>query len=83
VDPSTYDPLARRNKEDKEDKEIKVPDSELEGFDDEPQASKVVDRRWYERNKHIYPMSTWEEYDAKQDYTNGVKKDTEGNSFFF
>jgi protein FAM50 len=79
----TYDPLARRDKEDKEDKASKMPDSELEGFGDEPQASMVVDRRWYERNKHIYPMSTWEEYDPKQDYTNGVKKDTEGNSFFF
>lgn len=83
VDPAAYDPLARKDKEDKEDKTNKVPDNELEGFNDEPQASKVVDRRWYERNKHIYPMSTWEEYNAKQDYKNGVKKDTEGNSFFF
>ncbi|KAE9963898.1 hypothetical protein BLS_008829 [Venturia inaequalis] len=82
-DPATYDPLARKDREEKEDASSKVPDRDLEGFNDDPQASKVVDRRWYERNKHIYPMSTWEEYDAKMDYKNGVKKDTEGNSFFF
>ncbi|TID21406.1 putative rhamnogalacturonate lyase A [Venturia nashicola] len=83
IDPASYDPLARRDREEKDGTTIKIADRELEGFNDDPQATKVVDRRWYERNKHIYPMSTWEEYDAKQDYKNGVRKDTEGNSFFF
>lgn len=26
-------------------------------------AAKVVERRWYERNKHIFPASRWEVYD--------------------
>lgn len=26
---------------------------------------KVVDRKWYERNKHIFPASRWEVYDPK------------------
>lgn len=26
-------------------------------------AAKVVERRWYERNKHIFPASRWEIYD--------------------
>lgn len=60
-----------------------IPDSELEGFDHDPSLTKVVDRRWFERNKHIYPASTWEEFDATRDYSTGVRKDTEGNAFFF
>ncbi|SMR61745.1 unnamed protein product [Zymoseptoria tritici ST99CH_3D1] len=58
-------------------------DSELEGFEDDPNMTKVVDRRWYERNKHIYPASTWEEYDATRDYSTGVRKDKDGNNMFF
>jgi protein FAM50 len=30
---------------------------------DESHAAKVVERRWYERNKHIFPASRWEVYD--------------------
>jgi len=26
-------------------------------------AAKVVERRWYERNKHIFPASRWEIFD--------------------
>ena len=26
-------------------------------------AGKVVDRHWYNRNKHIFPASRWETYD--------------------
>jgi protein FAM50 len=26
-------------------------------------AGKVVDRHWYERNRHIFPASRWEPYD--------------------
>ena len=25
----------------------------------------MVDRKWYERNKHIFPASRWEVYDPK------------------
>ncbi|KAI9836353.1 MAG: hypothetical protein M1819_001382 [Sarea resinae] len=55
----------------------------LEGSTDDPTFTKVVDRRWYERNKHIFPASVWEDFDPAKDYTKGVKKDTEGNAFFF
>ena len=58
-------------------------DSELEGFNDDPSLTKVVDRRWYEKNKHIYPASVWEEYDPSKDYTKGIRKDASGNSLFF
>lgn len=59
------------------------PDSELEGFNDDPNLTKVVDRRWYERNKHIYPASAWEDFDPDRDYSTGVRKDKDGNAMFF
>lgn len=31
-------------------------------------AGKVVDRHWYNRNKHIFPASRWEVYDPEIDY---------------
>ena len=58
-------------------------DRHLEGVNDDPNFTKVVDRRWYERNKHIFPASVWEEFDPGKDYANGVRKDAEGNAFFF
>lgn len=35
---------------------------------DESHPGKVVERRWYERNKHIFPASRWEIYDPAKDY---------------
>ena len=58
-------------------------DRNLEGVNDDPNFTKVVDRRWYERNKHIFPASVWEEFDPTKNYANGVRKDAEGNAFFF
>lgn len=55
----------------------------LEGADGDPAETKVVDRRWYEKNKHIYPASTWQEFDAEKDYKTEVRKDAGGNTFFF
>ncbi|OAA74272.1 XAP5 domain-containing protein [Akanthomyces lecanii RCEF 1005] len=55
----------------------------LEGADEDPMETKVVDRRWYERNKHIYPASTWQDFDPEMDYTNQVRKDGGGNTFFY
>lgn len=61
-----------------------LPDiSTLEGAADDPIVTKVVDRRWYERNKHIYPASMWQEFDPEKDYQNEVRKDAGGNTFFF
>ena len=31
-------------------------------------AGKVVHRSWYEKNKHIFPASRWEQYDPLKDY---------------
>lgn len=61
----------------------KADTSHLEGATDDPNFTKVVDRRWYERNKHIFPASVWEEFEPGKDYANGVRKDAEGNAFFF
>lgn len=60
-----------------------IPDAELEGSADDPALVKVIDRRWYEKNKHIYPMSIWEDFDVNRDYSQGGRKDREGNNFFF
>jgi len=57
--------------------------STLEGANEDPTFTKVVDRRWYERNKHIYPASMWQEFDPEKDYTSEVRRDTGGNTFFF
>mmetsp|Transcript_52323 Transcript_52323/g.126536 ORF Transcript_52323/g.126536 Transcript_52323/m.126536 type:complete len:280 (+) Transcript_52323:2384-3223(+) len=35
---------------------------------DESHPGKVVERRWYERNKHIFPASRWEIYDPSKQY---------------
>ncbi|KAI9305784.1 FAM50A protein [Cunninghamella echinulata] len=35
---------------------------------EESHAGKVVERSWYERNKHIFPASRWETYEHSKDY---------------
>ena len=35
---------------------------------DESHAGKVVERHWYEKNKHMFPASRWEVYDPKKSY---------------
>ncbi|EPS43374.1 hypothetical protein H072_2653 [Dactylellina haptotyla CBS 200.50] len=50
---------------------------------DDPTVTKVVDRRWYERNKHIFPASMWETFDPNKDYANMIRRDKSDNSFFF
>ncbi|KAI1373310.1 XAP5-domain-containing protein [Hypoxylon crocopeplum] len=56
---------------------------DLEGASDDPAFTKVVDRRWYERNKHIYPASVWQEFDPDKNYQNEVRRDLGGNTFFY
>jgi len=34
----------------------------------ESHAGKIVDKKWYERNKHIFPASRWEMYDASKTF---------------
>ncbi|EKM82535.1 hypothetical protein AGABI1DRAFT_82301 [Agaricus bisporus var. burnettii JB137-S8] len=35
---------------------------------DESHAGKVVERGWYQRNKHIFPASRWEVFDPEKSY---------------
>lgn len=35
---------------------------------DESHPGKVVERQWYERNKHIFPASRWEIFDPAKEY---------------
>ena len=53
----------------KEDGPVSQPnDEELEGANTDPALTKVVDRRWYEKNKHIFPASLWREYEPGEDF---------------
>lgn len=69
-----------------DDPESRLEDEELEGADADPSFTKVVDRRWYERNKHIFPASLWREYEPGEEFVEKMKstrRDAEGNTFFF
>ncbi|KAJ9613322.1 hypothetical protein H2200_003264 [Cladophialophora chaetospira] len=59
---------------------------EVEGHNDDPTLTKVVDRRWYEKNKHIYPASVWKEFKAGKEFeetTKGGRRDAQGNAHVF
>ncbi|CAO3627579.1 unnamed protein product [Mucor hiemalis] len=43
---------------------------------DESHAGKVVERSWYERNKHIFPASRWEVFDPAKSYGKYKIKDS-------
>jgi len=49
-----------------EDIRIGAVDSRVEK--DESHPGKVVERRFYDRNKHIFPASRWEVFDPTKDY---------------
>ena len=76
--PESYNPLSNPSKAKKPQEKLPV-----EGTDDDPTYTKVVDRRWYERNKHIFPASVWQTFDPEKDYQTEVKRDMGGNAFFF
>ncbi|OBT68539.1 hypothetical protein VE03_01691 [Pseudogymnoascus sp. 23342-1-I1] len=81
--PENYNPLSRPSKNKSGTPSAAVPIGDLDGANDDPTFTKVVDRRWYERNKHIYPASVWQEFDPEKDYQTEVKRDVGGNAFFF
>jgi protein FAM50 len=61
-------------------------DDQLEGADKDSSETKVVDRRWYEKNKHIYPASLWHEYEPGKEFEEkmtSTRRDAQGNTFFF
>lgn len=59
------------------------PNEEPEVGTEDPALTKVVDRRWYERNKHIFPASVWSNYDPNVNYKGMIRRDREQNSYFF
>ncbi|KAH0553474.1 hypothetical protein GP486_006456 [Trichoglossum hirsutum] len=81
--PDSFNPLSKPSAKTKNSSKLDPADERLEGFKDDPNTTKVVDRRWYERNKHIFPASVWEEFDPEKDYARAVRRDTGGNAFFF
>jgi protein FAM50 len=81
ADLDNYNPLSIPSAKPKATEE--TPKTDLEGLNDDPTFTKVVDRRWYERNKHIFPASVWQEFDPEKDYQKEVKRDLGGNAFFF
>ncbi|CAG7922299.1 unnamed protein product [Penicillium olsonii] len=63
-----------------------INDDQLEGADKEFSETKVVDRRWFEKNKHIYPASLWHEYEPGKEFEEkmtSTRRDAQGNTFFF
>lgn len=50
----------------RDDVRVEAVDVRVERDDSHP--GKVVERRWYERNKHIFPASRWETFDPGRDY---------------
>ena len=43
---------------------------------DESHAGKIVERGWYNRNKHVFPSNRWETYDPEKDYGSYSIKDS-------
>lgn len=43
---------------------------------DEAHAGKVLERSWYEKNKHIFPASRWEVFDPEKNYGSYKIKDS-------
>ncbi|KFZ09909.1 hypothetical protein V502_08409, partial [Pseudogymnoascus sp. VKM F-4520 (FW-2644)] len=75
--PENYNPLSRPSNT-KSAAPATVPIADLDGANDDPTFTKVVDRRWYERNKHIYPASVWQEFDPEKDYQTEAVGEEEG-----
>ncbi|KAJ3296902.1 hypothetical protein HK104_001053 [Borealophlyctis nickersoniae] len=42
---------------------------------EESHAGKIIERAWYEKNKHIFPASRWEIFDPQKDYGKYTIKD--------
>jgi protein FAM50 len=82
TDLSNYNPLSNPSTA-KSKSSNQADTSSLEGASGDPTFTKVVDRRWYERNKHIFPASVWQEFDPEKDYQKEIKRDAGGNAFFF
>jgi protein FAM50 len=38
-------------------------------------AGKIIEKSWYEKNKHIFPANRWEVFDPSKDYGKYTIKD--------
>jgi protein FAM50 len=74
-----YDPLNPK----KQSKTSQIALQQLEGYTKEAELVKIVDRRWYLKNSHIFPATLWEEFDNSKDYSTEQRKDALGNGLFF
>jgi protein FAM50 len=48
--------------------DIRIGPMDIRVEKDESHPGKVVERRWYEKNKHIFPASRWELFSPTKDY---------------
>jgi protein FAM50 len=48
--------------------DIRIGPNDVRVEKDDSHPGKVVERRWYERSKHIFPASRWEFYDPTKEY---------------
>jgi protein FAM50 len=48
--------------------DIRIGPNDVRVEKDDSHPGKVVERRWYERSKHIFPASRWEVYESTKDY---------------
>jgi protein FAM50 len=83
-----YSNAVAQPKSDSADSNLRTPahNEDLEGKQTDPTLTKVVDRRWYERNKHIFPASMWKEFEAGEGFQEKLaqsRRDAKGNAFFF
>ncbi|KAK9449332.1 XAP5, circadian clock regulator-domain-containing protein [Limtongia smithiae] len=49
---------------------------------EDTRRTKVVYRPWYEKHKHIFPASTWQDFDPEVDYTTQVLRDRSGFVYY-
>lgn len=41
--------------------------------------TKIIERKYFDKNKHIYPLNAYHQYQPEVDYTTYVSRDKEGN----
>ncbi|KAK9452653.1 XAP5, circadian clock regulator-domain-containing protein [Dipodascopsis uninucleata] len=55
---------------------------DFDNQDEDVKRTKVVHRPWYEKNKHIYPASLWQEFDPETNYTDLILRDQHGFVYY-
>lgn len=55
--------------------------NEIPGADHNPNITKVIDKHWFEKNRHVYPVTIWEYFDSQKDYSTAIRRDVHGNPY--